>query len=204
MFPLSNWPYIRTIDFSGDIKTDAVSFLTLNDKRKTAEHCIAVANTSEKIANRFGLDKSRAAISAYLHDISAVMKPQDMLDYAVGQGWEIDAAERKYPFILHQRLSMTFAKELFGINDAVILSAIACHATLKCSPLSYDMALFLSDKLSWDQEGTPPFYDLVSSALEKSLPHACLTYINYVLQNGMILYPHKWLLEAKSWLEKFT
>lgn len=204
MLQLSHWPYIQAMDLSGNIKADITSFLTLNGKQETANHCISVANSSEKIANRFGLDKSAAVISALLHDISSVMKPQDMLTYAISQGWEIDESERKYPFILHQRLSMIFAKELFGITDELILSAIECHSTLKFSPSSYDMVLFLSDKLSWDQEGTPPFYDLVSSALEKSLQYASLSYINFVLNNGMILYPHRWLLEAKTWLENLS
>jgi hypothetical protein len=30
---------------------------------------------------------------------------------------------------------------------------------------------------------------------------ASLAYINFVLDNNMILMPHQWLLEAKAWLE---
>ena len=124
-----------------------------------------------------------------------------MLDYAINQNWEIDASEEKHPFLLHQRLSAVFASELFGVNDPLILSAIRCHTTLKENPSAYDMVLFLADKLSWDQDGTPPFYDVVSSALENSLVHASLVYINFVLDNGMILSPHQWLMDAKNWLE---
>ena len=201
MIELSHWPYIQTISLSGDYKTDITNFLTVNGKQDTASHCISVAKTSEEIAVRFGVDKSMASASALLHDISNVVKPQDMLDYAIKCNWEIDASERKYPFILHQRLSADFARELFGITDPLILSAIRCHSTLKENPSAHDMVLFLADKLSWDQDGTPPFYDAISSALERSLAHASLAYINFVLDNGMILSPHRWLLDAKKWLE---
>lgn len=201
MLDLSCWPYIQNVILSEDIKIDITNLLIANDKQATATHCLTVANTSMEIAARFGLDKTVASTSALLHDISAVMKPSDMLSYAINHNWKIDASEEKYPFILHQRISTVFAKELFGVNDAVILSAIDCHSTLKANPSDYDMVLFLADKLSWDQNGTPPFYDTLSLALEKSLAHACLVYINFVLDNGMILYPHQWLVEAKNWLE---
>ncbi len=201
MIELSHWSYIRTIPLSGDTETDIMNFLAANGKRGTASHCICVARTSEEIAARFGADQSTASISALLHDSSCVVKPQDMLDYAVQCGWEIDASERKYPFLLHQRLSADFAGALFHVNDPLILSAISCHSTLKENPTVYDMILFLADKLSWDQNGTPPFYDAVSAALDRSLAHAALAYIHFVLENGMILSPHRWLLDAKRWLE---
>ena len=175
--------------------------LTKNGKPETATHCMAVAKTSEKIAAQFGLDKSVACVSALLHDVSNIVKPQDMLDYAISQNWEVDEAEKQHPFLLHQRLSVVFAQEMFSISDATILSAIECHSTLKTEPSDYDMALFLADKLSWDQYGTPPFYNLVASALEHSLEYASLTYINFVLNEGMILSPHKWLINAKNFLE---
>ncbi len=201
MLVLSHWPYIQTITLSGNIKKDTVNLLTANSKQKTSAHCISVAQKSKEIADRFGLDESIAFISALLHDVSNIMKPKDMLDYALHCNWEIDASERKYPFLLHQRLSAVFAKELFKVDDPLILSAIECHTTLKENPSDYDMLLFLADKLSWDQEGVPPFYDVVSSALEKSLAHASLIYINFVLDKGMILSPHRWLMNAKGWLE---
>jgi putative HD superfamily hydrolase of NAD metabolism len=201
MLELSHWPYIQTVTFSGELKTDITTLLTENGKGETATHCIAVAKTSEKLAIRFGLDKSAASVSALLHDVSNVVRAQDMLDYAVNHNWELDASEKKYPFLLHQRLSAVFARDLFGINEPIILSAIGVHTTLKENPSAYDMILFLADKLSWDQDGTPPFFDAVSSALDKSLAHASLVYINFILDNGMILSPHRWLMSAKIWLE---
>jgi len=186
---------------SGDFKNDITRFLTVNNKRDTASHCIAVAAASARIARCFMLNETIAVTSALLHYISNVMQPQEMLEYAIGRNWWLDAAERKYPFLLHQRISAVFARELFGVTDPLILSAIECHTTLKEEPSAHDMALFLADKLSWDQDGTPPYFDIVSTALGKSLVQASLEYINFVLDNGMILFPHRWLMEAKNWLD---
>lgn len=201
LFELSQWPYIRTIYLSGDVKTDIMAFLTVNGRQDTVSHCMSVAAASKKIALRFGLDEAIVSMSALLHDISLVMKPRDMLDYAINRNWEMDASEKKHPFLLHQRLSAVFARELFGIDDPLILSAVGCHTTLKKNPSAYDMVLFLADKLSWDQAGPPPFYDIVSSALEKSIVHASLAYIDFALDAGMILVPHRWLRDARNWLQ---
>jgi len=201
LFQLSHWPYLQTIPLSGDLKTDITGFLTVNSRQDTVSHCMSVAAASQRIALRFGLDEAIASTSALLHDVSNVVKPRDMLDYAMRQKWEIDASEEKYPFLLHQRLSAVFARALFDIRDPRILSAIGCHTTLKENPSAYDMALFLADKVSWEQAGTPPYYDAVSSALEKSLAHASLAYIDFALDNGMIRSPHPWLTDARHWLQ---
>ena len=151
---------------------------------------------NRRIARQYGLDEEICELCGYLHDISAVVAPDDMLTYASEIGWCIDESERKYPFLLHQRLSKTIAREYFGIMDDRALSAIECHTTLKTNPSDYDMALFVADKLAWDQEGLPPFYTVVSKALKKSLEQALLAYMDYIVENKLILSPHKWFTEG--------
>jgi HD superfamily phosphohydrolase YqeK len=109
-------------------------------------------------------------------------------------------AEKRVPIILHQRLSKVIAEEDFHITDEKILSAIECHSTLKVNPSDYDMALFIADKLAWDQNGKAPFYDVVADALKQSLEKASLVYMNYIVENKMILYPHEWFEESVTFL----
>lgn len=199
---INNYSYVNTTEITGDVVMDIKNFLLDNNKSKTLKHVIDVANTNSKIAEKYGLDKNLCILCGYLHDISAVIKPQDMLNYMVENNLFIDESERKYPFILHQRVSRLIARNFFNISDEVILSAIECHTTLKANPSQYDMALFIADKLSWDQDGTPPFYDIVIKNLSVSLEKACLSYINYIIDNGMILYPHSWIIESKEYLEE--
>ncbi|MDR0928262.1 MAG: bis(5'-nucleosyl)-tetraphosphatase (symmetrical) YqeK [Oscillospiraceae bacterium] len=189
------------VSHSGDLAADTSAFLTARGKPHTAAHCRAVAETSRALASRFGLNEETAATAALLHDISAVLPARDMLRYAQACGWVIDPAEAAHPFLLHQRVSADMAGQLFGVVDPAVLSAIACHTTLKAQASGQDMLLFLADKLAWDQEGVPPFYDAVFSALEDGLAQACLVYIRYVFDHGMILFPHRWLIEAKEWIE---
>ncbi len=126
---------------------DVTNFLLQNNKKKTLEHVIDVANTNKEIALQYNLDKIICIKSGYLHDISAVIHPNDMLNYMIENNLFVDESERKYPFILHQRISKIIAKNFFNIDNENILSAIECHSTLKSNPSKYDMALFIADKM---------------------------------------------------------
>lgn len=184
---LHEFSYITLPDPSGDIESDVRTLLEENSRRKTAD--------------KFGLESSKCIAAGLLHDISAIIKPADMLEYAQHNNFELCEAEQRFPFLLHQRMSRIISSDYFGIIDADVLSAIECHTTLKAQPSDYDMALFIADKLAWDQEGIPPFYDSVMRALDSSLEMACLAYMNYMDTNGKLLCPHtNWDL-AYDWLQ---
>ena len=176
----------------------------LNGRPKTLKHVQEVADTCVKIAEQYGMDREKCRIAALLHDIGAVMKPEDMMNYTISRSIPLDEAEKMYPFLLHQRVSRMFAEDVLGIKDEDILSAVECHTTLKSCPGEYDMALFIADKLSWDREGVPPYFNEVERGLQLSLESASLAYITYTMDNGMILHPHRWLLKAKEYLERIN
>ena len=176
----------------------------LNGRPKTLKHVQEVADTCVRIADQYGLDREKCRIAALLHDIGAVMKPEDMMNYTISRSIPLDEAEKMYPFLLHQRVSRMFAEDVLGVKDEDILSAVECHTTLKSCPGEYDMALFIADKLSWDREGVPPYFNEVERGLQLSLESASLAYITYTMDNGMILHPHRWLLKAKEYLERIN
>lgn len=186
----------------GDFETAIREVLLLNGKIDTYKHVTDVAKVNIEIARKFGLDEEVCRIAALGHDIAGIIKPDDMLSYIRKNNMFLDKSEEKYPFLLHQRFSAIMCRKVFNITDERILSAINYHTTLKKNASKYDMALFVADKLAWDQEGEPLYYEIVKGELDKSLEHASLSYIKYVYDNNMILMPHKWLDEAKSWLEE--
>lgn len=123
-----------------------------------------------------------------------------MLAWAQARGYALCEAELQHPFLLHQRLSRVIAETWFGVADGEILSPIECHTTLKPNAAPGDMALFIADKLAWDQEGRPPFYDAVSEALGRSLEAASLAYMDYMEVSGLLLCPHSLWTAARQWL----
>ena len=165
-------------------------------KENTLRHVENVADTAVWLAKLYNLDIEKVKLAALLHDISAIMTPQDMYELAAVRGLEIDAAEERYHFLLHQRISKIIAQEEFGINDSDILNAIECHTTLKKNASMYDKVIFIADKISWDQKGIPPYYESLKNKVVESLDEACCFYIKYQFDNNLLLMPHQWLIEA--------
>lgn len=179
---------------------DAERLLAAYEKEHLWAHSVRVAEKAREIAAQYALDSEVAYASGLYHDIGGVMTPHEMRSEALPRGIVLDAAEEAHPFLLHQRFSRILAEETLGVRDARILSAIECHTTLWSMPSPYDMALFLADKLAWDQPGEPPYRAAIEAALNQSLECASLALIDYLLENDMIKAPHRWLLEARCWL----
>lgn len=183
-----------------DLAAEVERLLCENGRPKTWAHVRAVADVCAEIGRAYQLDAEHCRRAGLLHDVSAVVPAADMLAYAEAQGWDIDPAERAHPFLLHQRISEVAARQHFQIADEEVLAAIRCHTTLRARPTPCDMALFLADKLAWDQPGESPYRQGIEDGLSASLERASLNAIDYAMAHGMILQPHRWLLEARSWL----
>ncbi|MDI9470611.1 MAG: HD domain-containing protein [Bacillota bacterium] len=200
---LQKYDYINIPQKTNDVVKDVANLLRCNGREDTLLHAEDVARVNGELADRFGLSREKCIIAALLHDISVIVTPEDMMRYAIENHFEICEAERRFPFLLHQRFSRLIASEFFEITDTDILSAIECHTSLKASPSPSDMALFIADKLAWDQEGIPPYYDVVDSALDKSLEKACYVFMTFVMEHKMLLYPHtNWTLAYDFLKEK--
>lgn len=194
-----NYGYIELLLYCGNVEEGVKALLEINRRPKTLSHVLDVAEMNARIARMHGLDEDICRKAALLHDISAVIKADDMYAYAAEKGMQLCEAEGRYHFLLHQRMSGIAAREYFGIDERRILSPVECHTTLKADADEYDMALFIADKLAWDREGVPPFYDDVYSRLQ-DLPAACLAYMDYMQDSGELLCPHTDWTEAYGYL----
>lgn len=199
---LDFYKYVQLPERTNDTITDAENLLTQNGKQNTAVHVRNVAAVNTQLAERFGLDSKKCFNAGMLHDISAVIKSADMLDFALKNEFKLCEAEHKYPFLLHQRISRIISYEYFGIYDDDILSAIECHTTLKKNASAYEMTLFIADKLAWDRDGIPPFYDDVNAALDCSL-RSCLLCIYEIYDGHRRCALPSYKLESRiEWLKK--
>ena len=199
---LSDYSYLVLPEKTGNLEADVKNLLECNGKGATYAHVASVAEANAGIAARFGLNESECRNAALLHDVSAVIAPRDMLGYAKENRLELCEAELRFPFLLHQRISRIVAEDYFGVTDKAVLSAIECHTTLRPNASQQDMALFIADKIAWDQPGVPPFDAAVRAALEHSLEAACLEYMIWMTDNDKILHPHTLWTLALDWLRK--
>ena len=104
--------------------------------------------------------------------------------------------------IIHQKLSVVLAHDIFGVTAPDTLSAIGCHTTLKANASLLDKVVFIADKIAWDQSGEPPYWVELQLALDHSLNHAAFCYLDYLWQRRVTLrVVHPWLVAAHQELQ---
>ncbi len=117
------------------------------DQDHRYEHVVRVARCGDALAQRHGLDAAKARIAGLLHDLARLYPAQRLIEESQARGIPIGAFERAHPTVLHAPLGAALAKELFGVEDRQILSAIEKH-TLGAADMSpLDCVVYLADSL---------------------------------------------------------
>ena len=187
----------RGVAFGPILRGNMVKFLVAHRCEETAGHSMQVAAEARRIAQHFQLNPAWAEMAGWLHDISAVIPKEQRVIVAEQVGLAVLEAERIFPMIAHQRLSAVIAEELFGVHEPAVLSAIGCHTTLKANASDLDKAVFVADKIKWDQTGTPPYLAAVEAGLAISLDEAAYRYLDYLFEHKeQLRVVHPWALEA--------
>lgn len=159
----------------------------MTDCLKHTRHVVEIITD---LAKQFEMNEEQGVLAAWLHDISGVMSRKDQMDYCKAHNIEVIKEEEMLPLLVHQKVSKHMAENQFGIKDDEILSAIACHTTLKPNGTTLDKMLFIADKIGWDKEGEPPYKKLVLEGLEISLDEGIYQFMKYTIDHNMIQLMH--------------
>ena len=191
------------IKLLGSLQDDVANFFTHYGFPKTYRHSYSVALKARELASQFNADTDKAENAGWLHDISAVVPSAERSNIARELGIKVLPEEDTFPMIIHQKLSVVLARELFGITDNETLSAIGCHTTLKRDASLLDKVVFVADKIAWDQPGEPPYLHEILAGLEKSIDHAAFVYLDYIWQmRDKLKVLHPWTAEAHAQLKR--
>lgn len=184
---------------AGTLAQDVDALERLHGRAVTREHLQRVAPLARRLAVRFGLDPEQAETAAWLHDVGGIFEYGEMAAVCEALGLEVLPEERAVPMLLHQKLGALIARDVFGVTDEAVLSAILCHTTLRASPGPLDVLLFVADKLEWDRPGEPPYRDALLAALEVSLEAGARFLVNELwTHQGELFVVHPWLREAHA------
>lgn len=189
-------PYMGNFQWQGDPVEGVYRLLSLHGQDDTIRHEQAVAAKARQIASEHGLKDDKCDLAAALHDISVLIPSAERLEVAEALNIPMLREERHAPLLLHQKLSAVMAREWLGVTDGEVLSAVACHTTLKPGAGSLDLLIFVADKLAWDRPGEPPYKACMEQALSCSLKKAALCYMRYLLADPDLLAPHPWMMRA--------
>jgi predicted HD superfamily hydrolase involved in NAD metabolism len=189
---------VRGIHLTGYPPQDVRTFLERHGFPQTIRHSQQVAEEASKLAFRYGADPRKASRAGWLHDVSVIFLKDQRLETAHALGLQLLLEEERNPVLVHQKISRVMAQEIFLVNDEEILNAIGCHSTLKAGATLLDKAVFVADKLAWDQKGNPPYYAEMAEAIEKSIDKAALVYIRslYERKDAFPFCLHPWLEAA--------
>ncbi len=190
---------INGTPLTGALNKDVPRFLLRHGCPRTAEHCAAVAAKAAQLAEMLDVDVEAAERAGWLHDVSAVFPVAERLSVAEVLDVTVLPEEASAPMLLHQKLSVILAEEIFGVEDEDVLGAIGCHTTLKPHASPLDKVVFVADKLAWDQSNASPFYDAMMDALRRSLDDAVRVYLTHLWERRATLAAeHPWFVAAYS------
>ena len=189
-------PYIGSFQWHGDPVEGVYELLSHHDRFDIIGHEKAVARTARRIAAVYGIGDEKIELAAALHDVSALIPDSERLAGAAALDIPMLQEERQVPLLLHQKLSAVIAREWLNVTDGEVLSAVACHTTLKAGASPLDLLLFIADKLSWDRPGEPPYRQAMERALMRSMEEAALCYLRHLLSDPGLLAPHPWMIRA--------
>jgi predicted HD superfamily hydrolase involved in NAD metabolism len=194
---------IEDLTFTSDLVKDSNNFLIKHKKFRIAEHSLRVAQKAKTLAGQYGADEKLAEVAGLLHDIGGVYPNDKRVEVSNMLKINILPEEEELPLILHQKISVVMAQQIFNIQSEEVLSAIGCHTTLKAGASTMDKILFVADKIEWDQDGLPPYINEIQEAVNISLELAAFTYLKYLWDdNSKLKVIHPWLTEAYKELKK--
>lgn len=130
------------------------------------EHTLGVEYTSACLAMRYDYPMEKADIAGLLHDCAKCLSDEEKLLMCRERKIPISEAEEKNPGLLHAKLGASLAKELYGIEEEEILSAICCHTTGKPAMTLLEKIVFVADYIEPNREHAPSLEKLRKLAFQ--------------------------------------
>ncbi len=117
----------------------------LNDERYF--HSLGTMKCAVELAQMFNLDVQKAQTAGLLHDCAKCFSNEELVSIINSKIPNVEKSELLNYKTLHAPVSAYIAKEVFGVNDEEILSAIRWHTLGRCEMSDFEKIVFLADKI---------------------------------------------------------
>lgn len=115
----------------------------LSEKRYL--HSLGVAKTAKMLAEKNGADPEKAEIAGLLHDITKNLGPSEQIEFCREKGIALTEDDILSPQVIHAVSGAWYVKNVLGIDDEDILSAVRYHTTGKRGMNTLDKIIYVSD-----------------------------------------------------------
>ncbi len=129
--------------------------LKKNQTKHRYEHIIGVADTAACLAMRYGESVKQAYLAGLLHDNAKHFSEEALLRFCMSHQIEITKAEQRAPYLLHAKVGAYLANEVYGIQDADVLNAIAYHTTCRAGMSMLEKIIALADYIEPSRKEIP-------------------------------------------------
>ncbi len=154
------------------------------------EHSLSVSFTCVCLAMRYGYPLDKAELAGLLHDCAKCYADTEFVHKCEKHGIPLTEDEKNAPAVLHAKYGAWMAREKYGIHDAEILSAIACHTTGKPHMALLDKILYVADyiEIRRDKAGNlPEMRKLAFEDIDEALYQIISGTLNYLDGKGAVV-----------------
>jgi len=155
------------------------------------EHSLGVEKYAQKLAYMHLQDVELCSAAGLLHDLARDQNNETMLELAKQYRYPTDNIYEKYPGLLHGPASAQLARQLLGIDNASVLSAIANHTIPSERMSKMDRLIYIADKL--EESRSYPGVDALRMLSETDLEECYIAIvkhtIGYLMSNNQIIHP---------------
>ena len=103
---------------------------------------------------------SKAGYAGVLHDCAKYLTDKEMLLACRKRQIFCSEVEKRQPSLLHAKMGAAFAKEIYGITDEEILSAIRWHTTGKPGMSNLEKIVFIADYIEPGRKMLPKMEEI--------------------------------------------
>jgi nicotinate-nucleotide adenylyltransferase len=122
----------------------------LNEKRYF--HSLCVADEAKRLAILYGADAEKAFFAGLLHDITKNATENEQLQMFEEFGIIADSITKKSHKLWHAVTGAAYIKNILGITNEEVLSAVRYHTTAKRGMSLLEKILYLADFTSADRD----------------------------------------------------
>lgn len=201
-------------EFSGILRQRILAWLAANVPESRINHTLRVEQTAIHLAQTHGqlpgLNSGKAAQAALMHDLAKYFKPQQLLDIAKQEGWNLDPVDEINPHLLHADVGAVVARDQFNVQDQEILAAIADHTLGRPGMGALSCVVFLADSLEPERGDTPELNALRQISqqdLYRAVWLTCEHTLNHLIATQRLIHPRavltrNWFLQHSNHLPK--
>lgn len=154
-------------------------------------HSLCVAQEAKRLALLHGADPAKAYTAGILHDIMKDTDQEAQLQILSDFGVTLDDVEQQSPMLWHARSGEVFLRNILGVEDEDILSAVRYHTTGRAGMSRLEQVVFTADFTSADRNY--PDVAVIRGLADESLIKAIRYGVEYTirdLQNkGAVVHP---------------